>query len=385
MRILYLIDGLFGGGAEQSLAALAPCYADRGLALDVAYLREREGDQGELLAAGVGLFSLSGRGGRAGWVRRARGLVSSNQPDLIHTTLFESDVVGRIVSTLTRVPAVCSLVNVPYGPEHLGDPRLRAWKVRMAQGIDALTARRVVRFHAITSFVAEVMARRLRLNPATIDVVPRGRDPQRLGTRTRDRRLRARAAVAVDDGSPLVLVAARQEHQKGLDVLLKAFPLVLQALPGARLVVAGREGNQTPLLQDIVDRLGLSESVQFLGPRPDVPDLLCGADAFVLPSRWEGLGSVLVEAMALEAPIVASDLPAVREVLPADETARLVVPDRPDSLAAGILETLTQPGDAAERARRARARFLERYTIDRVADGMAAFYERALAPAGRAA
>jgi glycosyltransferase involved in cell wall biosynthesis len=100
---------------------------------------------------------------------------------------------------------------------------------------------------------------------------------------------------------------------------------------------------------------------------------------FVVPSRWEGFGSVLLEAMALEAPIVASDLPAVREVVAHGDSALLVPPDRPADLAAAITVTLTDPAGAASRARRARERFLATFTIDRVADAMADLYRRALA------
>jgi glycosyltransferase involved in cell wall biosynthesis len=105
---------------------------------------------------------------------------------------------------------------------------------------------------------------------------------------------------------------------------------------------------------------------------------------FVVPSRWEGFGSVLLEAMALEAPIVASDLPAVREVV-GDDAALLVPPDRPDALAAAVTAVLADPDGAARRAARARERFLATFTIDRVADGMAGFYRRALAGRARPA
>ena len=79
-------------------------------------------------------------------------------------------------------------------------------------------------------------------------------------------------------------------------------------------------------------------------------ELLCAADVFVVPSRWEGFGSVLLEAMALEAPIVASDLPAVREVVGDDSAALLVPPDRPDALAAAVTAALADPAGAARRA-----------------------------------
>ena len=240
----------------------------------------------------------------------------------------------------------------------------------------------MVRFHAISGHVAELMAARLRVPRERIEVVPRGRDPAALGARSTARREAARAALGLGAGTPLLLAAARHEHQKGLDVLLAAFLAVAEGAPGARLAVAGRDGNQTPRLRAAVERSGRGNSIRLLGPRSDVAELLCAADVFVVPSRWEGFGSVLLEAMALEAPIVASDLPAVREVVGDDSAALLVPPDRPDALAAAVTAALADPAGAARRAGRARERFLARYTIDRVADGMAGFYGRALA-AGR--
>jgi glycosyltransferase involved in cell wall biosynthesis len=174
-----------------------------------------------------------------------------------------------------------------------------------------------------------------------------------------------------------VLAVARQEHQKGLDVLLRALPLVRRGAPTARLLVAGREGSQTPRLREIVRDLSLNDAVTFLGAREDVPDLLCAADAFVLPSRREGLPGSVIEAMALEVPIVASDLPQVRELVN-EASALLVPPGSPESLAIQLERLLGDPDEPAGRVQRAAAVFRDRFTVERVVDQMRAFYVRAL-------
>jgi glycosyltransferase involved in cell wall biosynthesis len=166
--------------------------------------------------------------------------------------------------------------------------------------------------------------------------------------------------------------------KKAPDTLVEAYAEVVGELPDAKLALAGRDGVQTSQLRAAVQRLGLGRAVRFLGARDDVPELLCGADLFVLPSRWEGLPGAVLEAMALEAPVVASDLPMVREAVTDGVTARLVPVDRPAALAAAILEVLADPDAAAARAARARADFLERFTVERAADGMVALYRRAL-------
>lgn len=379
MRILYVIDSLSASGAERSLAEMIGPLRQRGVSIAVSYLHERPGLRPELEALGTTVRCVRRSGlGSVGELSR---LIRRSRPDLVHTTLFEADIAGRLASTIARNPVVSSLVNVAYGPEHFRIPNMNANKLRAARMLDASTARLTVRMHAISNEVARVMGQRLRYPGDRIDVVRRGRDPSLLGSRTPRRRRDARDRLGIADDGPVVLAAARQEHQKGLDVLLHAFASLRGTFPRARMFVAGRSGASTPQLEALVDHLGLGDSARFLGARADVGDLLCAADVFVLPSRWEGLGSVLLEAMALEAPIVATALPAVEEVVSHRDTAVLVPVEDPIALADAIYAVLKDGDTASEMARRARDRFAEHFTIDRIADEMVAFFERALAGA----
>jgi glycosyltransferase involved in cell wall biosynthesis len=379
MRVLYLIDSLRRGGAEQSLAALAPHLIDGGVDLEVAYLHERPGVRDDLMAAGVKLTPLTDVDGRLGWLRRARRLIYDRQPDLVHTTLFEADIVGRVAARLTRTPVVSSLVNVNYGPEQLSDRRLVPWRLRGAQIVDATTARLVVRFHAVSEDVANIMSTRLRIRSELIEVIPRGRDSARLGVRSDERKVQVREQLGMQD-ERVLLAVGRHEYQKGLDVLMAALPGLLASVPGARLLIAGREGNASESLRRLACQLGLDGRVSFLGHRDDVADLLCAADAFVFPSRWEGSPGALLEAMALEVPIVASDLPPVRELVSHGTTAWLVRPDDSKNLSEAIQRVISHSREAIHRARLARARFLECFTIERIAERMLGFYERAVQP-----
>lgn len=378
MHVLYVIDSLARGGAEQSLAAIAPHYADRGVQLTVGYLAERDGVRGELEAGGARVRSFAGPGGRSGAFRRVLGGVRDLRPDLVHTTLFEADLAGRAAARLAGVPVVSSLVNEAYGPDQAGDHRVRRWKLQTARLADAASARAVQRFHAVSHRVAEVMSRRLAVPRDRVEVIHRGRDLRRLGERTPARRAAARLALGLADDTPVLLAAARQEHQKGLDILLQALPLVLRRFPETMLLLAGRDGGGTAALRARAARPDLAGAVRFLGPRDDVPDLLCAADALVIPTRWEGLPGVLLEAMALGTPVVATRLPAICEAA-GDAHALLVPPERPAALAHAVAAVLADPGAADGRARRARDRFLAEFSIDRAADHMVAFYRRALA------
>lgn len=376
MRVLYLIDSLAPGGAEQSLGAIAPYLITRGIHLEVVALRDRPGVQPVLQAAGVDVLLVRAHT-RSTQVSAIRRLVSERRPDLVHTTLFEADVVGRLASALARTPVVTTLASTPYGPEHRAQPGIRRGRLAAAHAADMATARLARRFHAVSETVATVMARRLLIRRSKIDVVFRGRDEKVLGTRSADRRTNARRSIGVADDTPVVLAAARQEVQKGLDLAIASWPLVTEDLPTAVLLIAGRPGNQTATLTELAQPLVAAGSVRFLGARDDVADLLCAADAFVLPSRWEGLPGAVLEAMALETPVVASDLPQVREAV-SDSEALLVSAENPVALSNAIKSTLMDRGSAHDRAKAARERFRRDFAIERAADGMVAFYERAL-------
>jgi len=378
VHVLYVIDSLDRpGGAEQALAAMAPPLVAAGVRLDIAYLTERPGFQDDLRAAGAEVFPVI----ESDWRRRTLGLASlvrERRPDLVHTTLYEADLAGRVAATMTRTPVVSSLVNVAYGPEHRNAPGLSPVKVRAAQAVDALTCRTVRRFHALTDHVAEEMAGRLMLRRSRIEVVPRGRDTRLLGSRSPERRteVRDRLGLAADD--VVLVAAARHEHQKGLDTLVAALPEVRREVPGVQLVVAGREGNDTPLLCQLMTSGGVEDRVRLLGARTDVPDLIAAADVFVAPSRWEGLGSAVMEAMGIGTPIVAGDVPAIRETV-TERGALLVPPSDLGRLAAALVAVLRDTDAARQRAAFASARFGERHTIEAVTTGMIGFYEHALA------
>src|SRR5262249_45669809 len=160
---------------------------------------------------------------------------------------------------------VSSLVNESYGPDHFADPSLAHWRLRMAWAVDALTARLATRMHAVSVHVADEMAHRLRYPRDRIDVVHRGRRPSDLRVRTGPRRARAREELGIDAEPLVVLAVGRQEHQKGLDTVIRSMPRIAASRPGARLLIAGRAGAHTSELETLAAPLG--NMVSFLGTR----------------------------------------------------------------------------------------------------------------------
>ena len=373
-RVLLVIDSLGFGGAERSTAELVPHLVERGIDVEVAVLHDRPGLRERVEAAGVVVHDVAGQSRRV-WFGALRSLIASRRPDLVHTSLFEADLSGRLAAFTCRIPAVSTLATEAYGDDHLQSPQLDRKRVRAAQVVDAATARLAVRLHAVSEHVADAMACNLRYPRGRIDVIHRGRGDHRPRTDLDVGDLRTQMGFGAEQ--PVALVVARQERVKGIDRVLDALPIALETVPSLGLAVAGAAGEHTEQLQDQVGRLGLEHAVVFLGARSDVAELHEASDVFVLASRREGLPGSLIEAMAAQTPAVVADLAMVREVAGPDEAVIVDVAD-PHTLASAIVRAVRNPDESATMARRARRRFLAEFTIERSADRMCEFYDRAL-------
>jgi glycosyltransferase involved in cell wall biosynthesis len=375
MKILFVVNTLGAGGAERSLTELLnACPADIDPTV-VCFENGVEGVEADARDRRVDLRVIGDSPRR--WVPLIRRIIRGVHPDVVHTTLFEADVAGRIAAVGTGVPVATSLVNTPYEPVRLEDANVSARKLQLIQVLDGLTARHLTtHFHAITGAVRDAAVRDLRLDPAHITVIERGRDPRRLGEPNPERRLQARRALGVDPDALTLVTLGRQEFQKGQWHLIEAMPKILAEHPDAVLLLAGREGNVSDRLRRAASDAGLEEAVRFLGHRDDAPEILAAGDVFVFPSLYEGLGGALIEAMALGLPIVASDLPAVREVVEPDRNALLVRAGSPQDLAGAVLTLASDLERRRRMGERGRAIFQERFTLERSARRMLELFER---------
>lgn len=372
-----MINGLGTGGSERSLAEMLPPLRDLGVDPVIACLfRRTEGVHEAVAAQGFDIRLLPG----PGWATRARalrGLVRATGPDLVHTAIFESDTLGRWAARRTSVPVLTSLVNTSYGPARRADPNVHAWRLQMVRAIDGWTARHLTaHFHAVTAAVKAAAVESLHIRDDEVTVVERGRDAERLGRATPERRARVRATLGLRDDHEVVLNVGRQEYQKAQRDLLEAFVLVAPRRPRAALLIAGREGNASADLARRHASSPVADRIRFLGHRDDVPDLLAAADVFAFPSLYEGTGGAAIEAMALDLPIVTSDIDAMREVVDAGRNALLTPPHAPGPLADAIAALLDDPARRLTFGARSRAIFEARFTLERSTRAMLELYER---------
>ena len=161
-----------------------------------------------------------------------------------------------------------------------------------------------------------------------------------------------------------IAAVGRLEWEKGHDLAIRAFAVVLRHVPGARLRIVG-DGSERLALEGLADRLGVRGNVEFSGASRRVAELLRDCDAFVLPSRWEGFGFAMVEAMLMELPVVACSGTSADEVVVNGVTGLLIPAEDVEAMAAALVALLEQPARARDLGRAGRLRALSVFSIDR--------------------
>ncbi len=376
VKILFVIDSMGASGAEHSTAALLPKLRSDGHDVAVATLYDAGfGDEERLRSEAFAIVPITSRR-FLGRVRELRRRIKSYRPDVVHTALFDADLVGRVAAWRAGPVVVSSLVNTPYESVRLEDPGVRRWRLKIAQELDAFTIRFMVdRLHAVSAGVATVNARALRVDPARITVVHRGRSRDDLGRASPERRSRVRAALGIAEHVPMVLAVGRQDFQKGQVHLVEAAQLLHSDFPELSVLIAGRDGTASAAIRAcLASHPTAATCTRLLGHRHDIPDLLVAADVLAIPSVIEGTSGVAIEAMALGCPVVSSDLPGLAGVLENGVNALLVPPDSPEALAGGLRRVLSDHKLADLLSTNGSRDFAARFTIERSAADMSTFY-----------
>jgi len=155
-------------------------------------------------------------------------------------------------------------------------------------------------------------------------------------------RMRLREELGLSDDSLVIGTNARLEVQKGIDFLLETFRDVQAQEPRAELVIAGH-GKQRLILEAQARELGIADKVKFCGFRSDIPVVLAGLDLFVLPSRTEGFGVALVEAMAMKLPVIGTRVGGITDILAGETCGVLVEHGDVKGFADAIVKLLQDP------------------------------------------
>lgn len=317
------------------------------------------------LAYGVKLLGIG---------RKFASIVKETKADLIDANSVRAGLVASVSTLFHKIPILV----------HVRDcvPRNRIGNLTRR-----IIARRASRIVANSSYVAHhfaldaSMLRKIEVvyNPLDLSTF----DPDKVDTS------QFKKMFKVNGSYPLLAVVGQISPWKGLIDVIRAMPKVLSCFPEARLLIVGepkfdtasaRYDNVAYLkkLESLVERLNLKKEVIFTGERSDIPEVMKAIDLLVLPSWEEPFGRVLIEAMAMEKPVISTNVGGPTEILEDGVNGILVSPKNPQIIAQAIIELTSNRKKSEEMGRRGRAEVQRRFNTDTYVTRMFVIYERIL-------
>jgi glycosyltransferase involved in cell wall biosynthesis len=343
MRVILLMNSLFTGGAEFSSLSFYGWLLKQGHTVKVVVLKttspsynvKRFGFDEVTVLEGNSLLAR---------LRSLQVLVKTFQPQVVHSVLFDANLLGRMCRITQRsFIHIESLVNEMYSEHRYADPQVTRIKLGGYRLLDwATQGLGVDHYHANGESVARHYQEKLMISTKKMTVIPRGREANPWQGHNQNRE-RIRKELGTGDRLLLINVA-RHEYQKGQDVLLEALKSMGGEVQKIQVAIVGREGKLTTLLKQKIKQHQLDHVVALLGHRDDVASLLAAADVFVFPSRFEGLPGAVIEAEAAGLPIVASDIPNTREVAKENINALYFPVDDSQTLALQLIKLTHDAG-----------------------------------------
>lgn len=359
LRVLFVLTSMPVGGAETLLVNLLRGMDRTRFAPEVCCLKGA-GPLGEEVArelplhAGLLSHKLDLRVlPRLAWLIRRRGIGA-----VVTVGAGDKMFWGRLAARLAGAPVVCSALHSTGWPDGVG---------RLNRMLTPLTDAFIAVAPPHGRFLVEVGG-----FPADkVCVIPNGIDTRRFAPLPGPSRVRQELGIGPAD--PVVGILAALRPEKNHELFLEAAARVKRSLPTARFVVVG-DGPRRALLERLTGQLGLEGHVHFLGSRSDVPEVLAALDVLALTSHNEANPVSILEALAVEKPVVATDVGSVHETVRHGETGWLVPAGDVEGLAARLVGLLTDPLEAQRMGAAGRRLVRETGSLD----AMVAGYERLL-------
>jgi len=294
-------------------------------------------------------------------------ILRRNHIDILHSHLFRASLAASPMGWLCGVPVVVETT-------HVRELWRRGW-IKSHYFVDRIAGRFVDRYIAVSEANAQYLETTKRVPARKIVTIQNGCDLDKFDPeRAKPLELKKQLGFAPDD--PVLVVGARLEPQKGHRVLIEALPLIRAHFRNVRLVCAG-DGSLRNELERLVDTLQLEQAVRFVGHQPVIADWLALGDIIVLPSFFEGLPLIAIEALAAGRPVVASAVDGTVEVVINETTGLTVSPGDARALADAILRLLRDPEFRMQLAEAGRRMVVERFSMGRQVEATQDLYLRA--------
>ena len=331
-RLLHITHDLQIGGLQQVIVNLCKYTDTSQFDISVLCLRERGVYTKDVEKLGIPVFLLPQKKNGIDYFSflKVSQFIRREKIDIIHTHNTQPLIDGVIGALLDR--RVKTIIHTDHARSFPDKKRymFAEW----------LISHFVTKMVGVSEHTSKNLSKYEKIAPEKIATIYNGVDPKPYSVSLNRKRYLKK--LGIDTNGPVIGLGVRLSEQKGITYLLKAAPLIIEAFPRVSIVIAGEGDLETDLKKESRD-LGINKNIFFLGPRLDIPLLIKALDLYVLPSLWEGLPMVLLEAMAAGCPIIATNVGGNSIAIQDKVNGFLVAPADPVALANSIITLLNDP------------------------------------------
>lgn len=357
IRILYVIDALEFGGGERGFSQLSTGLNKKRFK---TYLASHPDSKLEQMAKRDNIPFIPIDMDRKVNFKTIAQLLSSinqNRIHIVHSMGARADFFARMaIRKIPKTALVCT-VAMPVEGFDIGFIRKIVYKIA-----DRFSSRYVTQFIAVSKAIKEQLVRKRNIHSGRITVVYNGVELDQYNQNVNASE-KTRHSLGITDDYPIIGTIGRLVYQKGYSHFLQAAKQVYEKKKYVRFVIVGH-GPEEDNLKNMAKSLGISHVCSFAGLRRDIPELLSAFDVFVLSSVLEGLPRIVIEAMAMGRPIVATDIDGVSEELEDGKTGLLVPPKDAGALAKSIIDLLVDKAKSFQMGINARKTAEEKFGVD---------------------
>ncbi len=336
-KVIWIIDGLGHGGAEQLTGTIISHLRNK-FHVRVCALQVREDNpiaaQLESIGVPVDFVSIP----RLRTLSNIPSLVTylrKHSPDLVHTQLQFSDILGSIAAKILNIPTVST--------QHVIEPLDAFNTAKMRQSLNWFCLKYISKtVIAVSEQTRQYIITQGKIDPSKVITIHNGIEVDKFNSISKEKSNSIREKHLISPKDKLILSVAVLRKQKGIQYMISALPEILKSVPNLKYLVVG-DGSYYSQLSKIVEEKKVQKSIIFAGHQPNVPEYMAASDIFVLPTEIDAFPTVLMETLAAKCPSVASNVGGVPEIIEHETTGLLVPPQNPEALSTSCLRLLQNP------------------------------------------
>jgi glycosyltransferase involved in cell wall biosynthesis len=365
-KVMIVTATLLYGGVERLVVNTAKWLLRRGNYYPVVFNLTGKGHfKSEIEKHGIEYCSINQENLRRNVIKNlkeVRNIIKDYRPDLIHTHQFASDFYGSLASLGLNIPVV----------SHIHNPRRESPSRKLMRYV--LSKWLLSAFIAVVDEKAEELKKFIPAVKDSVYVLYNAIDPESLQLPAGYSRSSYRSRFSIPENALVVGACGRLSWEKGYDLLVKAFHMILQHISECYLLIVG-DGPEKSKLEELAAALGVADRVIFAGYRADVSAVMSTFDVFVISSYTEAFPMVALEAMCAGLPLVMTNTVSAKDVL---SSASLIVSPSAPSLAEGIIYLLTNPEARKRLAAKGKALVETQFTMRTYIEKLEAIYDMVL-------